>query len=94
MKPKKPRTTGLIVEPDDMDVGMFYCVHGLKNGSMRPVPIAGMAFRLTAMNLPFIVGKLACDPKHDPVTFDSRYLKFMRVTTAFVDAQHPTEGTP
>ena len=94
MKPKKPRTTGLIVEPDDMDVGMFYCVHGLKNGSMRPVPIAGMAFRLTAMNLPFIVGKLACDPKHDPVTFDTRYLKFQRVTTQFVDAPTPNRGKP
>ena len=39
-----------------------------------PVPIAGMAFKLTAMNLPFCIGKLVCDPAHPPVTFDIRFL--------------------
>lgn len=93
MKGKIPRRTGLIIEPDDLDVGMFYTVYGLKNGSDHPLPIAGLAFKLTAINLPFVVGKLTCDPNHAPLTFDTRYLNLMRVTSEFVDAQQPTEGT-
>lgn len=57
MKGKIPRRTGVIIEPDDMDVGQFYTVHSTKIGSDHSLPIAGMAFRLTAMNLPFCIGK-------------------------------------
>ena len=59
----------------------------------KPVKIAGMAFRIVAMNLPFIIGRLASDPAH-PVTLDSRFLTFMRVDDDYVMAQRPAEDTP
>jgi len=80
---------GVIVNMDDLTVGEWYAVYGLKNGSEEPVPIAGMAFKLLATNLPFQIGKLAHDPTHPPVTFDSRFLTFMRVTDEYVQAQRP-----
>ena len=92
-KPNKVRRTGLIVEPDDLNVGGWYAVVGLKNGSMRPVPIAGMAFRIVAMNLPFVVGRLASDPAH-PLTFDARYLNFMKVSDEFWIAQRQEQEQP
>jgi len=90
---KKPRRTGVIVHPDDLEVGQYYAVLGLRNGSEESVQIAGMAFRLLAINLPFIVGKLASDPSHPPLTFDVRFLTLMRVTDDYVNAQRP-EGSP
>jgi hypothetical protein len=35
------------------------------------------------------VGKLVCDPAHPPVTFDVRYLDFVRVSDDFIQAQRP-----
>lgn len=90
MKTKKKRL-GMIVQADDLEVGQFFAVHGLKNGNDQPVQVAGMAFKLLAMNLPFVVGKLACDPDHGPLTFDTRFLNFMRVTPEYVHAQRPDE---
>ncbi len=86
---KKARGRGLIVEPDDMDVGHFFAVHSSKVDPDQPVQIAGMAFRLTALNLPFCIGKLVYDPAHPPVTFDTRFLRFQKVTSEFVQAQRP-----
>lgn len=90
---EKHRKPGLIVHEDDLSVGQWYAVFGLKNGSPQPVGIAGMAFRIVAMNLPFMIGRLAADPAN-PVTFDTRCLAFMRVSDDFVMAQRPGEDTP
>jgi hypothetical protein len=86
---KMPHRTGVVVAEDDMQVGEHYCVLGQKSGSSEPMQISGMAFRLLAMNLPFIVGKLVYDPDLTPLTFDARYVTFMRVTDDFVKAQRP-----
>jgi len=84
---KKPRSKGLLVHPDDLEIGEYYAVYGLKNG--EAAQISGMAFKLLAMNLPFIVGKLAHDPAHPPLTFDARFLEFIRVSDDYVTAQRP-----
>jgi hypothetical protein len=88
---KSTKKRGMIVQADDLEVGGFYAVYGLKNGWNEPVPVSGLAFRRAAMNLPFLGGKLASDPSHPPITFDARYLKFMRVSPEFVHAQRPDE---
>lgn len=90
---KQTRRKSLIVQPDDLEIGEFYAVYGLKRDSDEPVQISGMAFKLLAMNLPFIVGKLAYDPAHPPLTFDSRFMTFMRVTHDYVQAQRPSGET-
>jgi hypothetical protein len=86
---KKTRSHGTIIQMDDMELGQFYAVHGYKYNAEQPVSIAGMAFKLTAMNLPFCIGKLVSDPSNPPLTFDARYLNFMKVTDEFVQAQRP-----
>lgn len=90
MKGKKARRTGLIVAEDDLTIGEYYSVLGLKNDSMTPVPVAGMAFRIVAMNLPFVIGRLVSNPAN-AITFDSRFLTFMRVSDDFVREQRETE---
>ena len=91
---KTAKSRGLIVQPDDLEVGQFYAVYGTKNGpDEEPIQISGMAFCLMAMNLPFVVGRLASRP-NPPLTFDSRFLTFMRVSDDYVMAQRPTEDAP
>lgn len=89
MNARKKHHQGLIVWPDDLEVGQHYAVLGLKHQNNEGVQIAGMAFQLKALALPFVVGKLECDPTHGPVTFDSRVLTFMRVPAEYVQAQRP-----
>jgi hypothetical protein len=89
------RTRGLIVQPDDLEVGQYYAIHGQKNtfdGFEWPAQCAGFAFQLLAINLPFVVGKMVCNPAICPYTFDSRFVTFMRVTDDFVKAQRPDGG--
>jgi hypothetical protein len=83
---------GLLVQPDDLQVGEYYAVHGIKNDPAEAHPIFGQAFRLKAVNLPFVVGTLVSDPEHPALTFDVRYLNLMRVTPDFVKAQAPSHG--
>ena len=87
---RKTRKTGLIVHPDDFEVGQFYAVYGLKNSPDQPVQIAGLSFRLKAVNLPFLVGQLIVDPTN-PITIDCRHLSIMRVTVDYVAAQDSPE---
>jgi len=75
-----------IVASDDLDPGQFYAVYGFK-GCDEPCPIAGKAFKLTAIELPFVVGRLVECPHHPPVTLDTRMLDLMRVSEEFVKAQ-------
>jgi hypothetical protein len=90
---KKSRSRGLLVQADDLEVGQFYAVYGSKNDPDEPIQISGMAFRLMAVNLPFVVGRLVSNP-NPPLTFDSRFLTFMRVSEDYVLAQRTTEDTP
>lgn len=90
---KRKRCKGLLIQADDLQVGDFYAVYGKKGEADEPIQISGLAFRLTALNLPFLVGKLACDPAHAPITFDARFLDFMRVSEDYVQAQRPETPT-
>ena len=91
---KKAKGRGLVVQADDLEIGNYYCVLGLKNGSdEEPIQISGMAFRLMAMNLPFVIGRLVSRP-NPPLTFDSRFVTFMRVSDDYVHAQRPAEDSP
>jgi len=88
---RKAGRAGMLVQPDDFAIGDFYAIYGLKHETEEPLQIAGMAFKLLALNLPFMVGKLAHDPAHPPLTFDTRFLNVMRVSDDYVKAQ--AEGT-
>ncbi len=92
MTSKNAGRKGLLVQPADLAVGKHYAVHGLKHSPAETHPIFGQAFKIKAMNLPFVVGKVVSDPSHPPVTFDVRYLDLMRVTPDFVKAQKPSHA--
>lgn len=69
------KTTGLIVQADDLEVGKFYGVHGQKNtfdAFECPAQNAGLAFKILAMNLPFVVGKFICNPACCPCGSEGR----------------------
>ena len=90
---RKSSRKGLIVQPDDLEIGKYYAVYALKSDSEEAMQISGMSFKLLAINLPFIVGKLEYDPAHQSLTFDTRFLTFMRVTDDYVNAQRPETPT-
>ena len=79
--------SGLIVESDDLNVGEFYAVLGLKEQPEHPLPISGQSFIVKAINRPFIVGELAVQGGHPPITLDTRLFNFMKVDQDFVKAQ-------
>lgn len=81
-----PKKKGLVCQSDDFSVGDTYCVLGLKR-SKRPIPIAGQAFKIVAINLPFIVVDLATFQPHPPVTIDTRFVNLMKVDRGFALAQ-------
>ncbi len=78
---------GCLVAPDDLEIGQYYAVHSLKLNPGMPVPIAGEAFCLVAIQLPFIVGQLAAQAA--PLTIDTRFINIMRVSAEFAAAQQP-----
>jgi hypothetical protein len=77
-----------ILAPDDLSVGRYFAVVGCKDCD-TPVNIAGQAFNVLAINLPFVVGKLVCAPDLPSMTFDVRHLNFMRVDKKYIQAQRP-----
>jgi hypothetical protein len=89
-QPQKKK--GLVCQPDDFNVGDTYCVLGLKR-SKRPIPIAGQAFKITAINFPFIVVDLATVQPHPPVTIDTRFVNLMKVDRSFALAQIGEDAT-
>ena len=82
----KRNRRSVIVQPDDLQVGTYYAVYGAK-GIHEPVPIAGEAFQVKAINLPFVVGRMVNPQAPPAVTFDVRYLDFMRITEDYAKAQ-------
>jgi hypothetical protein len=86
-----PRRDGLLVHPDDLQVGRFYAIHGAKHSPDEWQAISGQSFQIKAMSLPFIVGQLASDPAQ-PITLDVRHLNLMGVTKEFSDAQRRDTG--
>jgi hypothetical protein len=88
----KTRKSGLLVHPDDLQVGRFYAVHGIKNDPAETHPIFGQSFKLKAINLPFLVGRLVSDPAQPAITLDVRYLEFMPVSPDYVEAQAPSDA--
>lgn len=77
---------GMILATDDITVGDWIAVYKIKE-SDTPQPIYGQAMKVTAINLPFVLGKLAVEPRHPPVTLDVRYLDLMRVNEDYAKAQ-------
>lgn len=84
---KKTSSRGAFVAQDDLEVGSKYAIHGLKANPDEMTPINGMVFEIKAIQLPFLVGTIIAEPRHAPVTIDTRQWNIMRVTDEFAAAQ-------
>jgi hypothetical protein len=83
---RKRKKKGLLLAPDDLEVGRFIAVHSTK-GSNRPLPFFGLAAEVKAINLPFLVVRMV--GTDEIVTIDVRLLNIMPVTREFAHAQAP-----
>lgn len=84
----KRKRNGLLLAPDDLEVGKFVAVHSVK-GSDQPLPFFGIASEIRAIDLPFVVVKPVSS--NETATVDVRYLNLMPVTDEFVQAQTPQQ---
>jgi hypothetical protein len=87
---KKRKRKGLLLAPDDLEVGRFIAVHSTK-GSDQPQPFFGLATEIKAINRPFVVVRSVAND--EIATLDIRYLNIMPVTQEFVQAQAPHRTT-
>lgn len=85
----KTKQKSLIVEQDDLSIHEHYMAHSWKFDTHKPIPIGGMAFELTAMQRPFVIGKLVCDEEHPAITIDLRSVNLMKASPEYVKAQTP-----
>ena len=76
----KRRKKGLLLHPDDMQIGRLCTVH-----YGWPF-LDGQAHRITAINLPFVV-LAPYAGRNSSVTIDVRITTLMAVTQDFADAQ-------
>ena len=90
MKKRNSKLKGLLLAPDDLEVGQFIAVHSLK-GSNEILGCFGMASEIRAINLPYIVVRFVSGGEIE--TMDVRYLNLMPVTQEFVQAQAPHRTT-
>jgi hypothetical protein len=84
---KKRTTSGLLVAPDDLEVGTFVTVHSIKERPNRTLPFFGIAVQIKAINMPYVV--VLPVGQTDAATLDIRYLNLMPVSDDFVKAQTP-----
>lgn len=78
---------GVIMAEDDLEVGQYVCVYNLKKMPDEGAAILGQSLQVKAICLPYFVGQLLSDPAEPVLTLDCRYLRLMRVTNEFVQAQ-------
>jgi hypothetical protein len=89
MKSTKKRRRGLILAPDDLEVGSHYMVYGLVGDPDAPLSASGQPFQVKAINLPFVLGRWVADPLGPPVTVDVRLVLLMRASDDYVRAATP-----
>ncbi|HJT76765.1 MAG TPA: hypothetical protein VJ739_06145 [Gemmataceae bacterium] len=77
--------SGLKLRPDDLTIGQHVAVLGFKQRNI-PLAIAGLALRITAIRLPFVVGQPVVK-NFKPVTLDTRFLDLIEVPEEYITAQ-------
>lgn len=87
----------IIIQPDDIDIGMFLSVHSVKNQVKIPVmdgqlvsvfqcPIKGSILRVKAVQLPLISVDIVAGPYVGSTSpLDIRDYNFMKVSSDFVN---------
>lgn len=76
---------GTFVHEDDLEVGQLLCVHSIK-GCNDAAPIMGQSLVVTSVCLPYFTATLYTNPQ-ELLTLDVRFLRMMKVTKEFAEAQ-------
>jgi hypothetical protein len=85
----KPPRKGLFLYPDDLARGQHICVHSRTDGEYFPG--AGLALKVLAVHLPFVVVKPLWNRFYPPWTFNVADYRLMKVSEEFAQAQQEAE---
>lgn len=86
---KDRRRNGLLLAPDDLQQGLLVTIHHWRD---RREWGMGVALRIEAINLPYLVVQPLNDAEARPVILDLRRMRLMRVSEEFARAQ--ASGSP
>jgi hypothetical protein len=85
---KLPKKTSFLY-PDDLERGQYICVHSRTDGEYFPGE--GLALKVLAMHLPFVVVKPLWNQFHPPWTFNVADYRLIKVSEEFAHAQQAVE---
>ena len=88
---KGRRRNGLIVVADDLHNGLLVTIHHWRD---RREWGMGVALRIEAINLPYVVAQPLNDAEARPAILDLRRLRLMRISEEFARAQTSGSTTP
>lgn len=101
MMKNEQRRPGVVLAPDDLAAGQLVTVHHWHDGlggrpsrSRRAATeyLMGVALRIKAVNLPYLVVQPLNDEKASPVILDFRKAALMAVSREYADAQAGAAG--
>ncbi|MGH7170675.1 MAG: hypothetical protein ACRELG_10390 [Gemmataceae bacterium] len=81
---KNRRRNGLLVAADDLQPGLLVTIHHWRD---RREWGMGVALRIEAINLPYLVAQPLNDAEARPAILDLRRMRLMRITEEFARAQ-------
>ena len=88
---KDRRRNGLLLAADDLHQGQLVTIHHWRD---RREWGMGVALRVEAINLPYLVVQPLNDTEARPVILDLRRLRLMRVSEEYARAQASGSSTP
>jgi hypothetical protein len=88
---KDRRRNGLLLAVDDVQVGQLVTIHHWRD---RREWGMGVALRIEAINLPYLVAQPLNEPEARPAILDLRRLRLMRISEEFARAQANGSTTP
>jgi hypothetical protein len=78
------RRNGLLLAADDLHAGALLTIHHWRDGREWGL---GVAFRLDAINLPYLVVRPLNDAEARPAILDLRRVRLMRISEEYARAQ-------
>ena len=88
---KDRRRNGLILAADDLQQGLLVTIHHWRD---RREWGMGVALRIDAINLPYVVAQPLNDTEARPAILDLRRIRLMRISEEFARAQTNGSTTP
>ncbi len=88
---KDRRRNGLLLAVDDLQKGLLVTIHHWRD---RREWGMGVALRIDAINLPYLVAQPLNDAEARPAILDLRRIRLMRISEEFARARRPAPPPP